>query len=72
MFTAVHSVVLKRRDATILYSGTPLETSKRRFMNPVLYTQLLNWVGQLGVVSKFSLQAFPNPMATFNMLIMHS
>ena len=22
-------------------------------MTPVLYTQLLNWVGQLGVVSKF-------------------
>ncbi|KAL0022813.1 hypothetical protein WJX79_000883 [Trebouxia sp. C0005] len=31
--------------------GTPLETRKRRFMNPVLYTQLVNWVGQLGVVS---------------------
>ncbi|KAL0048262.1 hypothetical protein WJX82_011336 [Trebouxia sp. C0006] len=31
--------------------GTPLETSKRRAMKPVLYTQLLNWVGQLGVVS---------------------
>ncbi|DBA94054.1 TPA: hypothetical protein ACH3X1_001703 [Trebouxia sp. C0004] len=30
---------------------TPLETSKRRAMKPVLYTQLVNWVGQLGVVS---------------------
>ena len=34
--------------------GTPLETRKRRAMKPVLYTQLLNWVGQLGVVSESS------------------
>ena len=35
-------------------AGAPLETSKRRAMKPVLYTQLLNWVGQLGVVSESS------------------
>ena len=33
--------------------GTPLETRKRRAMQPVLYTQILNWVGQLGVVSEY-------------------
>jgi len=37
---------------TTFPSGTPLETSKCRAMKPVLYTQLLNWVGQLGVVSE--------------------
>ena len=31
-------------------TGTPLETSKRRWMYPVLYTQTFNWIGQLGVV----------------------
>lgn len=34
-------------------SGTPLETKTRRAMYPVLYTQIFNWAGQVGVVSEF-------------------
>lgn len=36
------------------FSGTPLETTKRKFIHPVLYTQMLNWVAQIGAVSKIS------------------
>lgn len=47
------SVKLASWNATTPCSGTPLETSKRKYMNPVLYTQLCSWICQLGVVSKF-------------------
>ena len=56
--TTTSSAKLVRPSAATLCSGTPLETSKRRFMNPVLYTQLINWVAQLGVVSKFSMHTY--------------
>ena len=34
-------------------SGTPLETSKRKMMYPVLYSELFNWMLQVGVVSEY-------------------
>lgn len=37
-------------------------------MNPVLYTQLFNWVGQLGVVSKFVMLC---SKVSFDLLVTH-
>ena len=40
-------------------------------MNPVLYTQFINWVGQLGVVSKCVIH-YISPGATLSICVMHS